>query len=130
MRRGVAIATRGKDLMVQDLRDAAPGGPGGKIGRAVSGRVEHQGGSDGGGWLSTRITVVVETPPQDPLPVWAEKGTRPHVIRPRTKKALSFHWPKAGGRVTLAKVNHPGTKPTRWFSNTTKRWAQVLRRAA
>lgn len=35
-------------------------------------------------------------------------GTRPHVIRPRTKQALRF---RMGGRtVIVAKVNHPGTR--------------------
>lgn len=35
-------------------------------------------------------------------------GTRPHVIRPRTKQALRF---RVGGRVVFAKVvHHPGTR--------------------
>lgn len=35
-------------------------------------------------------------------------GTAPHIIRPRTKKALKF---KVGGRTVFAKyVNHPGTR--------------------
>lgn len=35
-------------------------------------------------------------------------GTRPHVIRPRTKQALKF---TIGGQVVFAKVvNHPGTR--------------------
>jgi hypothetical protein len=34
-----------------------------------------------------------------------EHGTRPHVIEPRTKKALA--WP--GGRHPVARVHHPGT---------------------
>lgn len=37
-----------------------------------------------------------------------ELGTKPHVIRPRTKKALRF---KSGGAVVFTKrANHPGTK--------------------
>lgn len=39
---------------------------------------------------------------------WVERGTRPHVIRPRRKRAL--HWP--GAPYPVAKVNHPGTKAT------------------
>lgn len=35
-----------------------------------------------------------------------EKGTDPHEIRPKTKKALS--WP--GASHPVKKVNHPGTK--------------------
>lgn len=35
-------------------------------------------------------------------------GTRPHIIRPRTKQALRF---VIGGRVVFAKVvHHPGTR--------------------
>lgn len=40
---------------------------------------------------------------------WVNDGTRPHVIRPRTKRYLKF---QVGGRTVFArKVNHPGTKP-------------------
>lgn len=48
-----------------------------------------------------------------------ELGTKPHVIRPRNKKALRFATgnarlsgsPRSGGPVIFAKkVNHPGTK--------------------
>lgn len=40
---------------------------------------------------------------------YVEDGTRPHVIRPRRKKALRF---VQNGVVRFAKqVNHPGTKP-------------------
>jgi hypothetical protein len=39
---------------------------------------------------------------------YVENGTRPHVIRPKTKKALRF---KIGGNIVIvAKVNHPGTR--------------------
>lgn len=37
--------------------------------------------------------------------VHVEYGTAPHVIRPRTKRAL--YWP--GAEHPVAKVNHPGT---------------------
>lgn len=38
-----------------------------------------------------------------------EKGTKPHVIRPKNGKHLVF---KAGGKTIFAKkVNHPGSKP-------------------
>lgn len=39
-----------------------------------------------------------------------EFGTRPHVITPKNKQALSFEWGKAGGKVVFRKVMHPGTK--------------------
>ena len=34
----------------------------------------------------------------------------PHEIRPKRKKALSFDWPKGGGRVAFRRVKHPGGK--------------------
>jgi hypothetical protein len=53
---------------------------------------------------------------------FVERGTRPHVIRPRTRKALRFAadagsarltgTPRSGGRVRFARrVQHPGTRP-------------------
>lgn len=36
-------------------------------------------------------------------------GTRPHLIQ--GNPLLHFYWDKAGGWVTFAHVNHPGTKP-------------------
>jgi hypothetical protein len=44
-----------------------------------------------------------------PAAIFVIKGTRRHIIRPRTKQALKF---KIGGRTVFAKiVHHPGTKP-------------------
>jgi len=42
-----------------------------------------------------------------------EEGSKPHVIRPRNKKAL--YWP--GAAHPVAKVQHPGTKPQRILQN-------------
>jgi hypothetical protein len=51
-------------------------------------------------------------------------GTRPHAIRPRTKKALRF---RVGNRVVFARVvHHPGTKGTRFLD---KALSDVLRAA-
>jgi HK97 gp10 family phage protein len=45
---------------------------------------------------------------------YVENGTRPHKIRPKTKKALKF---KVGGRTVFATVvNHPGTRPRPFLS--------------
>lgn len=51
------------------------------------------------------------------------RGARPHVIRPRTRQYLAFHWDKAtpsmrrlpDGRVLFRSVNHPGNRGSRWF---------------
>ena len=43
-----------------------------------------------------------------PATMYVIKGTRPHVIRPRTRKVLKF---RMAGRTVFAKVvHHPGTK--------------------
>lgn len=40
---------------------------------------------------------------------YVNDGTRPHIIRPRTRQALKF---TVGGRTVFAKVvHHPGTRP-------------------
>lgn len=43
------------------------------------------------------------------------QGSRPHVIRPRTKKALAFVW--RGQPVVFRSVNHPGTKARPFLLN-------------
>lgn len=49
------------------------------------------------------------------------QGSRPHVIRPRTKKALSFTW--RGQPVIFRSVNHPGTRARPFLMNAAR---QVL----
>ncbi len=48
------------------------------------------------------------------------QGTKPHIIRPKNRKALKFNWPKApispqsptsNGFFFFKEVKHPGTKP-------------------
>ena len=56
-------------------------------------------------------------------------GSRPHVIRPRNKRALSFYWPKRGATVVLAKVNHPGTQANDFFDQVTSKWREYLQRS-
>jgi hypothetical protein len=117
--RGDRWAVRTKDAMVEELRRAAPVGQTGELARTIRGQVLPAG--------QGRYRIVVEAPA--PQASWTDKGTRPHVIRPRSKKALAFNWPKAGGSVVFAKVNHPGTKGTRWWSNTWKRTTSIARQA-
>lgn len=56
-------------------------------------------------------------------------GSRPHVIRPRTRQALAFYWPKKGATVVLASVNHPGTQPNPFFERVVSQWGEYLERA-
>jgi len=45
---------------------------------------------------------------------YVDEGTPPHQIRPRNARVLRF---RVGGKTVFARVvNHPGTKPTKWFS--------------
>lgn len=63
---------------------------------------------------------------------YTDRGTRPHVIRARKARALSFYWPKAGRRVAFRQVNHPGSRKHQgWFSRTVtpREWSQALTRA-
>lgn len=47
---------------------------------------------------------------------YIEFGTNPHVISPKTKKALKFS--VDGKDVIVKKVRHPGTRPTYFVRNT------------
>lgn len=63
-------------------------------------------GSFSGGDLQGGVTATA------PYAGYVEDGTRPHEIRPRTKKAL--RWPSRGGPGGWAfakRVMHPGTRP-------------------
>jgi hypothetical protein len=46
---------------------------------------------------------------------FADKGTKPHVILPRSGVALRFRGGPSGGFVFAKKVNHPGTKGTHFL---------------
>lgn len=61
---------------------------------------------------------------------YTDTGTRPHVIRPRNARVLRFT--VGSTTVFTRKVNHPGTRGTRWFADTftDASWGAALRRAA
>jgi hypothetical protein len=56
-------------------------------------------------------------------------GARPHIIRARRAKTLSFYWPKVGRRVNPVQVNHPGNRGTHWWDKTIERAPSIIRRA-
>ena len=60
------------------------------------------------------ITATVDTEYAE----YVSGGTRPHKITARSKQALSFMW--KGVRVTVRSVNHPGTQPNPWFTDSVK----------
>ena|SRR5690625_5053246 len=56
--------------------------------------------------------------------MYVHEGTKPHVIKPRRKKALSWKGPE--GRVFATAVNHPGTEPRPWLRNALQSTAPKL----
>jgi hypothetical protein len=68
-------------------------------------KIVYSGGLGGVGNLRSKIGPTVD------YAVMVEDGTRPHIIRPRNKRALRFR-PGGSGRYVFAKfVRHPGTRP-------------------
>jgi hypothetical protein len=60
--------------------------------------------------LYVDIASPAETPQGEPLGLFVEVGTRPHVIRPKNPRGW-LRWTGPDGRVHFAKkVNHPGTR--------------------
>jgi len=61
---------------------------------------------------------------QAPYGGYVEFGTGPHVIRPKSKKVLSFV--VNGKRVFATKVNHPGTKAQPYVRPAFDAWVDSL----
>lgn len=77
--------------------------------------------------LRSRITptgFAVDVQYTAPQATFTNDGTRPHIILPRRKKAL--YWP--GAAHPVRRVNHPGTKATKWFTKAThpSQWLAIL----
>ena len=73
--------------------------------------------------------VVIDFQADAPYAGFVIDGTRPHVIRPKTKKALSFYWPKIGGQAVFRSVNHPGNKPNPFWSTVFDNTRSYIQRA-
>lgn len=67
-----------------------------------------------GTWLTMRVIA------QKPYAFFVHEGTEPHEIRPRNAKALRFYSQRAGTFVFAKVVHHPGTKPNRYLTDTTR----------
>lgn len=49
--------------------------------------------------------------------IYSERGTKPHLIKPRTANGrLVFFWAKVGRVVKLRSVNHPGQSAQLWLT--------------
>lgn len=57
-----------------------------------------------------------------PLRAYITEGTKPHPIVARRAKFLRFFWPKVGRVVFFKSVNHPGTRPNRFYNRAVARW--------
>ena len=58
--------------------------------------------------------------------VFVERGTRPHIIKPKRARALRF---EVGGEVVFARlVRHPGTKPNPFFARALQKYRTVLKK--
>lgn len=63
------------------------------------------------GGEGTRVAVEITTD-QPILRTFLREGTKPHPIGPKLGKALAFT--VEGGKIVVAHVDHPGTRPNRW----------------
>lgn len=70
------------------------------------------------------LGVAVAVGSEDPIALLHHEGTRPHVIRARVKPQLVFYWARVGRVVAFRQVNHPGTQPNRYLTDS----LAVLRR--
>lgn len=63
------------------------------------------------------IGLEVQVGSEDPIALIHHEGTVPHLIRAKNKPMLVFFWRKAGRVVRFRQVNHPGTKPNRYLTD-------------
>lgn len=61
--------------------------------------------------------IAVEVGSSDPIALIHHEGTEPHIIAARNAPRLVFYWSVAGGVVAFTHVNHPGTKPNRYLTD-------------
>lgn len=61
--------------------------------------------------------VAIEVGSSDPIALLHHEGTEPHIIAARLAPQLVFYWSVAGGVVAFPRVNHPGTKPNRYLTD-------------
>jgi hypothetical protein len=73
--------------------------------------------------IRTRIAYTDWQPPvafvgsDHPIALIHHEGSKPHTIVPRRAKALAFYSSRAGGMIFTKRVNHPGTKPSRFLTD-------------
>ena len=95
----VALLVEGEAKRLAPVRKGGVGTPGGRLRSSITHEVVASGGT-----LVARVGSNVDYL----LPV--HEGARPHLIVPKSKKALKFKG-KGGGTVFAKSVRHPGNKP-------------------
>lgn len=102
--------------MTTDLKTSAPRGETGELVRKTGVEITS----------ATKNRIVSEAVIDVTYGEFVVQGTPPHVIRAKRGRVLAFNWPKAGGVVFFAKVNHPGTDANPFFDNVVNRWSRYL----
>lgn len=71
-----------------------------------------------------QVRIVSDTTPCSPsrtsYSYYVHEGTQPHVIEARDGGTLSFWWangPDGAGQYFMKRVQHPGTRPNRFFTD-------------
>ncbi len=65
--------------------------------------------------IALKVTVGSTHKSGEPVPIWVELGTAPHVITPKSKSVLRWISKETGGPVFAKQVFHPGTEPNPYF---------------
>lgn len=94
----VALIVEAEAKRLAPVRKGGPGTPGGRLRASVTNEVVLSGGVP-----VARVGSNVDYL----LPV--HEGARPHIIVPKSKKALKFQ--KSGKTIFTKRVRHPGNKP-------------------
>lgn len=131
---GEALVDEAGQLIVNELREAAPLGQTGDTRRGID-------SMPSGGPLRPAVTVIS----RGKGGTFVEEGTAPHVIVPRNASVLRFLGgsgrisqpgpnqriaTRAGGVVFAKVVQHPGTSARPWFGPVVQRFVEFLERAA
>lgn len=110
----LAVGQRVADEFVRELREAAPKHA--PTQNAIKATVRYGAGS-------LFIDLVADTD----VAQFTNKGTRPHRISARNRRAISFTVGMT--RVAVKYVDHPGTTGTHWWDNVLARRSDIIRRA-
>lgn len=103
----------GKNIMTEEI----PEGGSGELKRSVQATVSRR---------PNGMTVRIFPTAEHAVHVDGEGRTSPHVIVPRTKKALTFY--KEGSYHFARKVKHPGSKRTPFSRRTAERLRKYIDR--